>query len=308
MCPIQASEKTVSTIFTKIHLGTLGCVPSLKYTMQHLPLFLLVLIVFKFVFPVNGCSLVYGTRAQITIFDFEGNKVGNKNLKYLGVDMDCTLKNLVLPAQKNKIYVEDNQGILSLIDLTEEKWKILKNFELNGFPVTYWCSKTIYQNKCLAVRSLVNETVKIHVFDLEKQDSKYLTFDPSWELMNQGKINYSVIDIFQVALNQNWGACLSLINQSSQTTPNSSLQELWVYKFNFNTGEGQSIFQTDFSGEFTYHCQFKISDNGNFAFFDQVIESNQSYSSPHYALKDAYLIDFQNQSISRGYFVIIVGQ
>ncbi|MFX0087323.1 MAG: hypothetical protein ACFFAU_16855, partial [Candidatus Hodarchaeota archaeon] len=156
--------------------------------------------------------------------------------------------------------------------------------------------------------SLVNEKVKIHVFDLEKQDSEYLTFDPYWELMNQGKINYSIVNIFRVALNQNWGACLSLINQSSQATPNSSLQELWVYKYNFNTGEGQSIFQTDFLDEFTDNCQFKISDNGNFAFFDQVIESNQSYRSPRYALKDAYLIDFQNQSISRGCLGVNVGQ
>ena len=146
------------------------------------------------------------------------------------------------------------------------------------------------------------------MFDLEKQDREYLTFDPYWELMNQGKTNYSVIDICRVTLNQNWGACLSLINQSGQTTPNSSLQELWVYRYNFNTGEGQSIFQTDFPGEFTDACQFKISDNGNFAFFDQVIESNQSYPSPRYALKDAYFIDFQNNSMSKGHLGIIVGK
>ncbi|MFX1249974.1 MAG: hypothetical protein ACFFBQ_21495, partial [Promethearchaeota archaeon] len=239
-----------------------------------------------------------GTKAYITFFDFEGNKVENKQLKYLEVDPSCALTNIVLPAQKNQIYVEDNQEILSFVDLTNKKWNILKVYEFTevSHPLA------IYQNKCLTIRSRVGGRVSIHMFDLETQDSECITFDLYYELMKQG--NYTLIGLPYVTFNQNWGACFSLVNQSNQTTPNSS-QILWISRYNFDTGESLSFFQTGLFSEFDFNSQFKISDNGNFAFIDQVIESNRPYGS---TLKDTYLIDFQNRSFNKGYLETNVGQ
>lgn len=266
-------------------------------------LFLFVLVGFTFVSPVNGCTLEPGTRAQITFFDFEGNEVGNKQLKYLEVDPSCTLTNIVLPAQKNQIYVEDKQEILSFVDLTGKKWNILKNYKLTEVPIRNWHPSAIYQNKCLTIRSRVGGKVSIHMFDLETQDSECITVDLYCELMKQG--NYTLIYIGYVTFNQNWGVFLSLVNQSSQTTPNSSLQKLWISRFNFDTGESLSFLQTELFSEFDFNSQLKISDNGNFAFFDQVIEPNRPYGS---TLKDTYLIDFKNKSLTKGYLDTNVGK
>jgi hypothetical protein len=251
---------------------------------------------------VTGCSLTRDARSQITLLDFKGNNVGNRHLKYLEVDPSCTLANLVLPVQKNQIYVEDYEGILSIVDLSDEKWNILKDYELNEVPVTNWHPSTIYQNKCQTISSLVDGQVSIQLFDLEQQNIEYFTIDLSSELMKQG--NYTDIDIMRVNLNQNWYVFLSLVNQSSQITPNSSLQELWIYRYNIDTDEGLSIFQTDSYSEFKFGSQFKISNNGKYAFFDQEI----GMTSYGYALKNVYLIDFQNKSMSKDYLGTKVGQ